>query len=147
MIKAKENGKWMGQAPMGYINYSFPDGSKGIIRKEPEATIIKRAFEELENKTNNVKEIYRMAINSGLACSYSNFFNVLKNPVYAGSIRIMRNNGESDTVHGQHIGIISTATFNKVQQLFTSEHKKYRISFNANFPLRGFIDCPRCGKD
>ncbi|WP_343624763.1 recombinase family protein [Flavobacterium lindanitolerans] len=34
--KAKKEGRYMGRAPIGYLNISLPDGTKTIIPREPE---------------------------------------------------------------------------------------------------------------
>jgi site-specific DNA recombinase len=49
MRRAKKEGSWMGSAPIGYINKTDDHGRKYIAPKEPEASIIKWAFQELAN--------------------------------------------------------------------------------------------------
>ncbi len=47
MRRAKKEGRWMGTAPVGYINKTDEDGRKFISPKEPEASLLKWAFHEL----------------------------------------------------------------------------------------------------
>lgn len=47
MRKAKKEGRLMGNAPFGYINRSHEDGKKYIAIKEPEASSIIWAFNEV----------------------------------------------------------------------------------------------------
>ena len=41
ILKAKKEGRYMGLAPIGYINISMPDGRKTIIPREPEAILVR----------------------------------------------------------------------------------------------------------
>ena len=47
MRRAKKEGRWMGLAPLGYVNKITEDGKKYIAPKEPEAGIMKWAFKTL----------------------------------------------------------------------------------------------------
>ena len=47
MRRAKKEGRYVSQAPVGYANRSKEDGSKYIAIKEPEASIMRWAFQEL----------------------------------------------------------------------------------------------------
>jgi site-specific DNA recombinase len=83
MQRAKERGKWLGRAPIGYINHSYPDGTKQIIPKEPEASIMRVTFHRLANLRCNITDAYRFASKEGIKCCRSNFGNYFK-------IRFMR---------------------------------------------------------
>lgn len=41
MRRAKKEGRYVSQAPVGYVNRSKEDGSKYIALKEPEASIMR----------------------------------------------------------------------------------------------------------
>jgi site-specific DNA recombinase len=47
MRRAKKGGRWMATAPIGYINKTSESGRKYIAHKEPEASIMRWAFQEL----------------------------------------------------------------------------------------------------
>ena len=47
MRKAKKEGSWMASAPIGYRYITSEDGKKMIVPKEPQAKLIKYAFEKL----------------------------------------------------------------------------------------------------
>lgn len=144
--KAKECGKWVGPAPTGYMNYTYPDGGKAIVQKEPEASIVRQAFMKLTAGTHTISAVYREAVNQGLRCSRSNFCNLIKNPVYAGKMKWRGEENRILVTHGRHIGIVSDDVFNKVQELFKREAGTYCIGYSPDFPFRGFMQCPRCGK-
>jgi site-specific DNA recombinase len=142
--KAKECGKWVGPAPIGYKNYTYPDGTKAIIKKEPEAS--RQVFMKLKCGTHTISNVYHEAVNQGLNCSKSNFWNLIKNPVYAGKMKWKEDGKRVMTTYGRHIGIISEDVFEKVQEIFKREVGVYCIGYSPNMPFRGFMQCPHCGR-
>ncbi len=89
MRRAKKEGRWMGTAPVGYANKTGKDGRKFIAPKEPEASLLKWAFHELANGTLAADQIRQEANKKGLKCSRSNFWAVVRNPIYCGRIFIL----------------------------------------------------------
>ncbi len=147
--RAKERGRVVGKAPMGYVNHCYANGLKAILFKEPDASIIRNAFEQLANVKSTIADAYRETVKAGLKCSRVNFWRILQNPIYAGNIKITEQNRSGFyTVPGLHKGIVSVETFNKVQTLlFTNSKRKQCIrGINYKIPLRGFISCPRCSR-
>jgi site-specific DNA recombinase len=76
---------------------------------------------------------------------------MLRNPMYAGNIVINDASTSSKyLIPGLHRAIVSTPTFNKVQELFYRQ-KKGKDSTKRNtrytdYLLKGFVNCPRCFK-
>ncbi len=145
--KAKECGKWVGPAPLGYINHTYSNGSKAIVQREPEASIIRKVFMKLALGKCKVSFLYEEAREQGLKCSKSHFWNIIKNPVYAGKIRSQLNNKESFITYGNHIGVVTEEVFDKVQLFFAEDKRAYCIGFRPKLPFRGYIKCPICGKN
>lgn len=149
MRRAKKEGRYMGLAPVGYINRIDESGNKYIIPKEPDASILKWAFEQLSKGVFNTEQIWKKSREKGLKCSKNAFWQVVRNPIYCGKIFIPAfKDEESCFVEGQHDGIISEELFGQVQEILDGRGRKYRpkIESRDEFPLRGFIICPRCGK-
>ena len=151
MRRAKKEGRWMGTAPVGYINKTDDHGRKYIAPKEPEASIIKWAFQELANGHFAADQIRKEANNRGLICSRSNFWNAIRNPVYCGKIPITSYKDEETTaVQGQHEAIISEALFYEAQEVLLGRKRKERpatqITVDEQMPLRGFLICPKCDR-
>ncbi len=149
MYKAREEGRWLGRAPLGYTNHCSPDGSRYIVPKEPEASIIKYAFEQLAEGRLNVNQAYLQALQHGLTCSRSNFWALMHNPMYAGYVRVKDlDNNNIHLVPAQHLGIISMPMFEKVSAHITRKRQKPRFNkaFNPELLLKGFISCPRCSR-
>jgi site-specific DNA recombinase len=149
MRRAKKEGRWLGQAPMGYLKTHDQNGRKYIEPKEPEASLIKNAFEEIAKNISSTNYNYHQAVIAGLRCSQSNFWRLLKNPVYCGRIQIEAFEKEKAyTVKGLHEKLITVSLFEKVQKVLESNKKMKNLRNHSNewFPLRGFLICPRCKK-
>jgi len=98
---------------------------------------------------NTVAEIWRQAKEKGLSCNKSNFWIVIKNPVYIGKIVIPKlKNEESYTVDGLHEAIIKPSVFYAVQDVLAGrkQRTKAKIVTHDMLALKGFITCPRCGE-
>ena len=151
MRRAKKEGRWMGTAPIGYANKIDEHSRKYIAPKEPEASIIKWAFQEIANGHFAADQIRKEVNNRGLKCSRSNFWSAIRNPVYCGKIKVAQfKDEENSTVQGQHEAIISEALFYEVQDVLMGRKRKVRpatqITGDENMPLRGFLICPECGR-
>jgi site-specific DNA recombinase len=149
MRRARKEGRYMGLAPSGYINRVKEDGSKYISFDEPEASILKWAFEELSKGIFNTEQVFRMAKKKGLKASKNNFWTVIRNPLYCGKIVIPKyKDEEARYVKGQHEPMISELLYYQVQDALDGRSRTYRpkIKTNEQFPLRGFFICPDCKK-
>ncbi len=149
MRRAKKEGRWMGCAPVGYANKITEDGRKYIAIKQPEAGIMKWAFEEVAKGKYHIQQIYKEAKLKGLTCCKANFWNLLRNPAYCGKIYIKPYKDEpGQLVRGKHDPIISDALFYDVQDFLDGKKKTYRTSVGSKeqLQLRGYLICPKCGK-
>ena len=149
MRRARKEGRYMGLAPIGYINRTDPNGRKYIAPDEPQADIIRWSFEELAAGRYNTEQIWKMAKAKGFKATRSLFWFAIRNPVYCGKIFIPKHKDEeSQFVKGQHEPIISEGLFYEVQDILDGRGRKYRLKTVAamSLPLRGFLLCPVCGK-
>lgn len=151
MRRARKEGRWMAQAPVGYINKTTEDNRKYIALCEPEASVVKWAFEELAKGTMAADQIRQEANKRGLKCSRSHFWSIIRNPVYCGRIPIAKyKDDEYTTAPGQHEALISETLFYDVQDVLSGRKRKERpnTKFNSleHLPLRGFLTCPKCNK-
>lgn len=147
--RVKEEGRWPGPAPMGYLNVTSSAGKKYIIPHEPEASAIRMIFILLSEGRNTVQSAHRYAISLGLKCSRSHFNKIIQNPIYCGKIKISAFRREKEyLVKGIHEKIISEHLYNKVQIFIVSKRKMitFRPSPIEGLPLRGLLICPVCGK-
>ena len=149
MRKAKKEGRWMGVAPVGYANKITEDGKKYIAPVEPEASIMKWVFETLAEGQLNIEQIMKQAFQKGIKTCRSNFWNLLRNPVYCGRIYLSGyKEEESRHVQGLHQPIISEALFYDVQDYLNGKKRTYRAKVGSmdELQLRGYLICPKCGK-
>ncbi|MBN1181057.1 MAG: recombinase family protein [Bacteroidales bacterium] len=149
MRRAMKEGRWMATAPKGYSN-KRDESNKPIIVPNKDAKYIKRAFSEVAKGLKPADHIRRGLMKASFICSKNNFNKLLKNPVYYGKIRISaRGDEEEKIVNGIHEPIISEELFYQVQYLVDKRAKRMKPAkihtVNERFPLRGFMECPRCG--
>ncbi len=149
MRRARKEGRYMGIAPIGYINRVKEDGTKYIAFDQPEASILKWAFEELSKGIFNTEQVLHMAKEKGLKAGKNHFWRAIRNPLYCGKIEVPKYKDEERTlVRGQHEALISEMLFYKVQDVLDGRSRKYlpKALSAKPFPLRGFFICPDCGK-
>ncbi|NGF55583.1 recombinase family protein [Parapedobacter sp. SGR-10] len=151
MRRAKKEGRWMASAPVGYINKVSEDGKKYIAVHEKNAGILRWAFNEIAYGTLAADQVRKEANKKGLKCSRSNFWSIIRNPVYCGKIFIPKyKEEEAHLVQGQHEPIISENLFYMVQDVLDGNKRKERpntkIASDENLPLRGYLVCPKCDR-
>lgn len=149
MRRASKEGRYMGLAPVGYVNKITENGKKYIAPEEPNASILKWAFKEISKGMFNTEQIWKMAVKKGLRCSKNSFWRAIRSPLYYGKIFIPQfKDEESHLVNGQHEALISEPLYRKVQEVLDGNGRKYRpkIKTLEEFPLRGFLICPDCNR-
>ena len=153
MRRAVKEGRVMGKAPYGYANRCSENGRKLIALHEPEASKLKWAFEEISKGIFAFNQI-RVKMNETLSkkISRSSFHVAIRNPVYCGKVFIPKFKDEDAYfVIGQHKPLITENLFYRVQEILDGKRKLQRpntkILSNENFPLRGFLICPNCGRN
>jgi len=150
MRRAKKEGRYMGMAPVGYINKISEDKKKYIDLHEFEAPVLKWAFEQILANNFNTEQIWKMIqkkVNGKGRFSKNNFWVALRNPIYCGKIYIPPYKEEQGYfVAGQHQPLISDKMFAEVQNILDGRTRiiKPKILSIENLPLRGFLKCPKC---
>ena len=150
MRRARKEGRYMGLAPIGYVNRTDEGGRKLIAPLEPHAGIIRWSFEKIAEGVFNTEQVYKMAKEKGFKGTKSLFWFAIRNPVYCGKIFIAKyKDEESRFVKGQHEPIISESLFYDFQDALDGRKRgqyKLKMASNATLPLRGFLICPHCNK-
>ncbi len=151
MRRALKEGRYMGLAPIGYVNRITESGRKYIALDQPRARLLKQAFEEVATGIYTVEEVRKRAVRKGLRCPKTTFWRALENPVYFGKIEVKGFRDEKTMlVDGQHEALISEKLFYDIQDAIDGKRKRQRPNVkelsNAAFELRGFLECPKCGK-
>lgn len=147
MRRARKAGRCVSTAPKGYQNLSHPDGRKYIAPKQPEAGLMQWVFNELATGNYNGEQVRKMAYSKGLKCERNNFWKIIRNPIYCGTIVVPPYEEEEiQFVKGQHEPIITEALFYEVQDVLNGNKRKTVTTFVSKemLPLRGFLECPDC---
>ncbi len=146
-----KNGFWCFPPPPGFQFEKRPGHGKVLTRKEPMATIIQTALEgfacgKLETQA-EVKRYLESAPefpkNARGEVRYEEVIRLLTRPIYAGYVHIP--NWGLNMIKGQHAGLVSLATYQKVQQRIEAGARvPARKDIDVDFPLRGFVTCGDC---
>jgi len=73
MRRARKEGRYMGLAPVGYINKTDEAGRKYIAINEPQAGILRWSFEEIAKGVYNTEQVFKMAREKGFTGTKSLF--------------------------------------------------------------------------
>lgn len=149
MHRARQEGRWPGQAPLGYVNTRI-DG-KAYIIPGPEADEIREAFEQVAAGIYAIESVFvRLKRVKKLAkCSRSQLYRLLRNPVYAGYVQVNATKTHpAYQVKGYHEPLISIDLFNQVQDIIDGRKRNAPKSNTLveDLQLRGFLICPKCGR-
>jgi site-specific DNA recombinase len=93
-------------------------------------------------------DICRMARARGLKIGKSQIWNLIRNPIYCGSIFVPAYKDEKAVViKAVHEPIISAQLFDDVQDLLNGKKRKFpaRNTLKEELPLRGYLYCLQCG--
>ncbi|MEM6536202.1 MAG: recombinase family protein [Pseudomonadota bacterium] len=152
-MKARVQAGYYIFAPVIGYRYDKVDGhGKMLVPDEPNASIVREALEGFASgRFQTVSEVKRFLerfpttprnkhgeVRVQLVCE------LLRRPLYAGYISL-----EKWDLHlhpGKHEPLISFKTFQKIQERLDGvPAAPFRKDINADFPLRGFVECGECG--
>ena len=148
MCRALKEGRYVSTAPYGFKNIR-DEQNKPIIIPSDMAPVVKKEFEKIASGNFQIEVLRKKILKEGLKISRSNFYTLLRNPIYCGLIRVKAYKDElEEIVQGIHEPIISESLFYDVQNVFDRKKKaktKYSL-VNNEYPMRGHLICPGCGK-
>lgn len=147
MRRAMKDGRYVTFAPKGYKNVRN-EVNKPIIIPGQDAPLVRWVFEEVAKGILSVKEVWRMARRKGFKVGRSNIWYVLRNPIYYGKIFLPAYKDEKAMlVQGLHEPLITEDLFYEVQDVLDGRKRNTvsRYTAKEELPLRGFLECPRCG--
>ena len=151
MRKAMRAGRYMGNAPYGYKNIRI-ERNKAIIVPDPDKSkLLITAYEMMATGLYQIDELRRIMDGKGLKLKKTQFWWILRNPVYIGRIAVAAYKGEpAEIVVAEHEPIITEALFHEVQVALDGRKRvQYSTALcqKEELPLRGFLICPQCGKN
>ena len=149
--RGKREGRWLGSCPRGYKN-SRNEFNRPIIVPEggEQEKLVRFAFKEFATGKYNIEELRHKLNKKGLKCNRNSFWMLLRNKAYIGKVLVPAYKNESEEwVNGKHSPLVDEATFYKVQDILEGRKKNIPSTFKTirdEFPLRGVLTCPQCGK-
>jgi site-specific DNA recombinase len=144
-----EKGYWPFYPPPGYQQVKDPIHGKILKPVEPQASIIREAFEGFaSDRFLSQADVVKFLQNAG----YSNapiyqegVRRLLRRAVYAGYVE--REEWGVSRRKGQHAALVSLDTYEKVQAKLDGKCKvRVRVSDSLDFVLRGFVLCSFCNR-
>ena len=149
MRRAFKEGRYVGSPPKGY-DVGRDNTNKPILVPNKDARHIREAFELVSYGIYNLREVFRLLAGKGYKSSKTAFSNMIRNPLYSGLVYLKPYKEEREQfIEGIHEPIVSRELFNKVQDIINGTNKQQGVKHkkvNPNFPLRGFVMCPKCNK-
>lgn len=143
--KANQEGRWTAHVPIGYKTHITATQKREIRPVEPQASMIRKAFELAAENKRTVQAVYDQIYSYGLRCSISNFRRLLRNPVYCGKIALPAYEYEPERlVNGLHQPLVDEVLFNQVQEVLRRKPTHVDHPANQQLFLRGFLRCPNC---
>lgn len=147
------NGFWCFQAPLGYRYTNKAGCGRVLVRDEPHASILQEALEGFASGRFGSQAEVRRFLESRPDFKQTRNGKVhpqrvlehLTRPVYAGLVEAPK--WKLAIREGQHEGLISVETFNRIQERLNRTTKApARKDLNIDFPLRGAVSCADCNK-
>lgn len=149
MRKCMKEGRWVSTAPIGYKN-ARDSFSKPVLVKSNDAELIKKAFEQFATGIWQIDILRKQMNKEGLKVSKNRFWQILRDPIYCGKIKIKAYRNEpEEIVNALHEPIISEELFYEVQNVLSGK-KKIAVKHSKSrdeLPLRGYLICNSCGKN
>ncbi len=149
LYKAAKSGAYTSKAPHGYINIRSEDDKATLAYCPTNYKIVKDALELFSEGNYSADEVRKKYFGNGKDSKIvkQTFLNMLRKPTYAGKIEVPAfGKDKSYLTDGNHPPIISMQTFLRNCEIL-NKNKKITISKEREeFPLRGKLQCPICGR-
>lgn len=145
-----ERGYWPFYHPPGYRAINNPIHGKLLTPIQPEADIIKKAFEGFaSNRFQEQVDVQKFLTQEGFGHGKKIYLGMvgqlLRRAIYAGYIEYP--DWEVERREGHHEPLISKEVFARVQEKLSGKLKTFsRRDTREDFALRGFVLCSECSR-
>jgi site-specific DNA recombinase len=149
LYKAAKSGAFTSKAPFGYVNIRNEVEMATLAYCPKNHELVKEALELFSSGNYSADEIRKklFGVGKGAKIGKQTFLNMLRNPTYAGKVVVPAFGKEkSYLVDGVHPPLISMHTFSRNKEILNRNKKILITKERDEFPLRGSLKCPRCGK-
>lgn len=140
-----KKGEWIGEAPIGYINYRNEEGKSQIIPDPERANIIKELFNQYGTGLHSISTLATLSNKIGLKgkrsgkiMSATNIHRMLSNPFYYGEMLC-----KGQLYHHNYTPLISKELFDTCQNILHGRHPNKQLKKQHAF--QGLIKCGQCG--
>ena len=148
MKEKASQGIWATYAPVGYRNFTKPNGKKIIVVDEDHAPLIRRIYECYASGNYTLQSLAKkmraegFVVRNGGSVSKSIVDKILKDPIYMGWYFWK---GEEDPVKGAHEPIVSEEIWNLAQDVLAGKKVSRCHHVKHNYALNGLLTCADCG--
>lgn len=147
LLEKASQGIWPTHAPTGYINVLGSAGKRIIIPDPEAAPLVIKLFEWMETGEYSLAEVTEKIRDAGLRSKLtkqivgrSSIHHMLRNPIYIGRIE-----WRGESFRGVHQPLVSSLTWNNVQELLDRRSVKNTHGDQLRFAFTGLITCGHCG--
>jgi site-specific DNA recombinase len=156
MTSLAHQGYWVHPPLLGYDTHKIPNEvgkMRSTLKPNVKATQVKQVLERFAEGNITKAELTRYAktiglrSKSGKVLTETAVHKLIERAVYAGYVQ--DNFTERQLVKGKHEPIISVETYETNQRLLYGRRKRVgevRQKLHPDYPLKGTILCPHCGK-
>jgi len=148
LIASVKDGRWVWQAPLGYVNSKAGKGKANILIDQKKAPLVREIFERIANGELPEDVSYKITqkglrTSKGKPINRSYFHRLIRSKAYYGVIEKF-----NSCFKGVYEPLISEELFNQTQYMLDRKARKMPIyrKDNPDFPLRGLILCQKCGE-
>jgi site-specific DNA recombinase len=140
--QAQRAGRYLGQAPIGYLNSRDGSNLPIIIIDKLKGHFIAEAYSRFLNHETMATIRSFLKKNNIEIRGNSYIRTILQNPVYMGYVKKISYYDDPEMlVKGIHEPIVNSDTWWKVQAIFNQKIKPGRTIISEDFPLRGVLKC------
>jgi site-specific DNA recombinase len=151
--RGKKEGRWLGGRLRGYKSVRNENNRPMLVLEGGlQEELVRKSFTEYASEMYNIEELRRKLTKEGLKTSRCAFWAMLRNRGYIGKVLVPAYKDEpAHWVDGLHEALIDEQTFYTVQDILEGRKNKNKPNkvqtVRDEFPLRGFLQCPRCGNN
>ena len=148
MRRSRKEGRYLGATPKGY-NSLRDNIDKPILVPNKDSKHIEKAFELICTGKLSQRGVIKLLKEEGCIITRTRMSAILKNPIYKGYVFVPGYKDESEQlINGIHEPIVSEFLVEKTQDIISGRRPKmspYKTKSLSKFPIRGLIECEKCG--
>ncbi len=144
------SGRWVSSQPKGYIPGKDEFG-KVLMKPDPKiSSLISELFNDFSLDIYSQNQLIKLPKYKPLELNKNSLSRILNQIAYSGRIKVKEyKNQPEQIVDALHIPLVSVEIFEKCQKVL---YKRRRVinkpaKVNINLPLRGYLECSKCGSN